>query len=89
MAGMSSEGLATVTAEWMSRANCRGTDLNVFFIEPGHDPCDAIAVCSNCDVAKECLKYAVDNGIAHGIWGGKTPRQRRLVYSSSRRWVTA
>lgn len=34
-------------------------------------------VCAPCLVKAECLAYAQDRGIAHGVWGGLTERERR------------
>jgi WhiB family redox-sensing transcriptional regulator len=34
-------------------------------------------VCRACPVRGECLAYAMDAPIDHGIWGGMTERERR------------
>lgn len=34
-------------------------------------------LCVRCTVRKECLSFAVENGIAHGMYGGKSPKERR------------
>lgn len=36
----------------------------------------AKSLCANCDVIDQCLKFAIDNNIQHGIWGGTTPEER-------------
>lgn len=36
----------------------------------------AQVICSGCPVRKECLDYAITEGIPHGIWAGTTPRMR-------------
>lgn len=41
-------------------------------------------VCSVCEVRERCLEYALDRGIelnrnTSGMWGGKTPRERRQI----------
>lgn len=34
------------------------------------------AICRSCIHETECLKYALEKQITHGIWGGKTPAER-------------
>jgi WhiB family redox-sensing transcriptional regulator len=37
------------------------------------------AICFSCIHEMECLKYALEKQIPHGIWGGKTPAERDAV----------
>jgi len=37
----------------------------------------AIKICKPCPVKGECLKFAMDENIEHGIYGGLTPTQRK------------
>ena len=37
----------------------------------------ARVMCIQCSVRKECLEFAVRNVIVHGMFGGKTPKDRR------------
>jgi len=63
---------------WVSRAACNGSSANFFptrMGEPG--VAEAMQICATCPVRIECLKYALNNSIAHGIWGGYTARGRR------------
>ena len=39
----------------------------------------ALRVCRRCDVAAQCLAYALRNNETRGIWGGKTPMQLRRM----------
>ncbi|MEU9662708.1 WhiB family transcriptional regulator [Streptomyces chartreusis] len=39
----------------------------------------AKAICTGCPVRTECLAYALDHRIEHGIWGGMTERERRSL----------
>lgn len=34
-------------------------------------------VCAGCPVRKECLRFAVENVITHGMYGGLMPKDRR------------
>lgn len=37
------------------------------------------AICASCIHSKECLKYALEKQITHGIWGGSSPAERDAV----------
>jgi WhiB family redox-sensing transcriptional regulator len=67
---------ALASAPWMSDALCVEYDDVEFFIERGHHADPAKTVCSRCIVRHECLNYALEHGIEHGIWGGASPRER-------------
>jgi len=64
---------------WMEFAACKGADPELFFAEKNYRASTAKAreYCRNCIVYKDCLKFAVDNKITHGIWGGLNPGQRK------------
>lgn len=40
---------------------------------------EAKAVCRGCPVRDECLAWALDTGECCGIWGGKTPVERKHI----------
>lgn len=66
---------------WAERANCTGTDPEVFY--PNHDTSPdakriALRVCANCPVQIDCYRAAQRNG-EWGIWGGTTQEQRRTA----------
>ena len=65
--------------DWAKEANCRGLEPKMFHTERGESTREAMAVCVGCVVVKECLHYALSNGIKYGIWGGKSERQRRIL----------
>jgi len=77
---------ARFAARWRELAACRSTDLGVFFPERGESAGPARQVCSACPVRQPCLDYAITNRITHGVWGGLTERERRVLRSS---WVRA
>lgn len=66
---------------WFADALCKGMNPNIFFPERGVSVNPAKKICSKCTVTHECLKYAIDNRIKEGIWGGKSERQRRAIRS--------
>jgi WhiB family redox-sensing transcriptional regulator len=71
-----------MNADWRHRAACRDEDPELFFpisdVGPGaRQTAQAKAVCARCPVREECLRYALDNGLDYGIFGGLTERERR------------
>jgi WhiB family redox-sensing transcriptional regulator len=64
--------------EWGAYAVCRGTAPDELFVE-GAAQNRAKTVCSGCLVRTECLAFALDRRIEHGIWGGMTERERRAL----------
>ena len=75
--------------DWRQRAACRDEDPELFFplseIGPGtHQVARAKAVCASCPVRAECLGYALDNGLDHGIFGGTTESERRTLRRRAR-----
>lgn len=73
---------------WHKAANCRG-QVQVFFGARFDSPrpsrkvrlaiMAAKEVCAGCPVRNLCLDYALDHDEDYGIWGGLTPRERRMV----------
>lgn len=66
-------------SSWRDKAACRGADSDVFFPERGESADPARQVCARCPVRQPCLVYAIDKGIAHGVWGGLAERERRVL----------
>ncbi|HEV7647286.1 MAG TPA: WhiB family transcriptional regulator [Actinophytocola sp.] len=76
--------------DWRHRAACRDTDPELFFpisaVGPGaRQAAEAKAVCARCPVREQCLRYALDNGLDHGVFGGTTERERRALTRRTRR----
>lgn len=70
--------------DWRDRAACRDVDPELFFPVtekgPGARQAEqAKAMCAGCPVRAECLRYALDNGLDHGIFGGTTETERRQL----------
>lgn len=73
--------------KWRERAACIGQDQEHFFAEGRGVATQyfyARCACFVCPVRKECLTYAVQNSIYHGIWGGLSYRER-LAYCRGER----
>ena len=61
---------------WMADALCREYPDVDFFADHA---AEALDVCRRCAVAGDCLMFALDERLDHGIWGGTTPRERRRL----------
>ncbi|MCU1430581.1 MAG: putative WhiB family transcriptional regulator [Actinomycetia bacterium] len=64
---------------WMLHAKCRGVKPADFFPSDGLGVESAQHVCKTCPVRVECLEYALENRIEHGVWGGASERERRRI----------
>jgi WhiB family redox-sensing transcriptional regulator len=66
--------------DWMRRAACKGQPDAVFF--PDHeddeqpDYTTARQICARCQVQAQCLGYALELNIRHGMFAGITPAER-------------
>jgi len=69
----------------MQRGKCREYPSEVFFPITGADTIIAQRICAECVVVSECLEYALDNHIEHGVWGGMSERERRGLQRARRR----
>lgn len=65
--------------EWLRKASCRGSDLSIdeFFPPPSKTLRKEVAeMCRNCSVRIECLKWAYDQDLTAGWFGGMSAGQR-------------
>jgi WhiB family redox-sensing transcriptional regulator len=62
--------------EWMAEALCAQIGTDDWFPEKGDNPKPAQRVCAACPVAAQCLRYALENRIRYGLWGGVPPKKR-------------
>ncbi|GAB3863220.1 hypothetical protein GCM10028801_30330 [Nocardioides maradonensis] len=73
---------AAAMPTWWGQANCGSTDPAAFFPEKGDvrtATLQALKVCKECPVSTQCLQWALDNNELHGIFGGTTPNDRRVL----------
>jgi WhiB family redox-sensing transcriptional regulator len=75
------EGTTRVSGDWIENGVCRATDAEDLFVE-GAAQNQAKTICFSCPVRTECLAYALEHRIEHGIWGGTTERERRGLQRS-------
>ncbi|MGH9222231.1 MAG: WhiB family transcriptional regulator [Acidimicrobiales bacterium] len=67
---------------WKEAAACKGEPASVFFPETEPAAAAAKAICARCPVSDLCLTVALRNGERHGVWGGKTERERARLRRS-------
>jgi WhiB family redox-sensing transcriptional regulator len=73
----------SVRRDWRTSAACRTADPDLFFPVSSLGPAQADiarakAVCSSCEVRRQCLQFALATHQIYGVWGGTTEEERRL-----------
>ena len=68
----------------LPEAACRDYQFpNVFFPESKKQEADCLpfvqSICNGCIERKECLEFALEQQIPHGIWAGTTPEMRKQM----------
>lgn len=77
--------------DWWQSAACVDEDPELFFpvgvAGPAAQAQQALAkeVCHRCPVMHQCLAYALDTGVTHGVWGGTDEEERRALRQRARR----
>jgi WhiB family transcriptional regulator, redox-sensing transcriptional regulator len=69
---------------WRNRSACIDEDPELFFPVGTTGPAleqteRAKAVCRGCDVASECLEWALETNQDAGVWGGLNEDERRAL----------
>ncbi len=65
--------------DWQDLGRCAESDPDLWFPDKGGPTREAKKVCRSCEVREECLAYALEHKILHGVWGGKSERERRRI----------
>ena len=78
----------------LPRAACRDEDPELFFPVGNTGPAliqaeAAKAVCRRCPEMAACLFWALESGQAHGVWGGASEDERRLLERRAARRAVA
>lgn len=70
--------LALEDQDWRSGAACGASgESELWFAVGALEHKKAKQICRQCPVRTQCLSYAMDEPVDHGIWGGLTERERR------------
>ena len=67
---------------WAVYSACREAEPEIFFASTRADERAALAVCSACAVADQCLEFAIETRERFGVWGGTNERERRRMLKS-------
>jgi WhiB family redox-sensing transcriptional regulator len=67
---------------WRDLAACAGMETHWWF--PNNAGTNWAAkrakdICDACPVQQECLDFALTHDVEYGIWGGRSPNERRLL----------
>lgn len=54
-------------------------NVDQFFPDRGESVRPSKQQCVGCTALSECLNFALDNNLKHGVWGGMSERQRRRI----------
>lgn len=79
--------MASMTTDfsWTTWAACKayfasGETTADWYADAATHACrEAVEICNSCPVQKRCLEHAMETDEAHGVWGGLTPAQRRML----------
>lgn len=64
--------------EWAADGLCKNHPTpEIWFPARGESTHEAKLICRMCPVQTECLQHAIRYGEKHGIWGGRSERERR------------
>ena len=72
---------------WRDDAACRNADPDLYFpigttgLALGQID-EAKRICQACPARTPCLAWALDQGVAAGVWGGATEDERRAMRRS-------
>ncbi len=75
--------------KWMAQGNCNNHPPETFFPSDGVGVEVAKEICADCPVKEQCLEYALDHRVDHGVWGGASERQRRRILKARRATAAA
>jgi WhiB family redox-sensing transcriptional regulator len=69
---------------WRKQAACRDTETDLFFPigrsnRTASQEAMAKLVCQRCEVASDCLAFALSHDCAYGVFGGTTEQERRAI----------
>lgn len=82
-------GASAEPFDWRALGLCAQTDPELFYPEKGQPSAPAKAVCRRCDVASQCLQWALEHEERFGVWGGTSESERAKLRRARRTIGTA
>jgi WhiB family transcriptional regulator, redox-sensing transcriptional regulator len=73
-----------ISTDWMVEGRCRAVPTGTMFPHDSTGVSIARKVCAPCPCREQCLEYALANRIGHGIWGGRSERERNQLLRTRR-----
>jgi WhiB family redox-sensing transcriptional regulator len=68
-----------IEQDWRVRGECSKRNPDMWFSTAGKNIKEAKRLCTMCSVRKQCLAFAVESSIPHGVWGGMSEVERRRL----------
>ena len=68
-----------IEQDWRTRGECVERNPDMWFSTAGKNVKEAKRLCRLCAVRRECLEFAVESSIPHGVWGGMSGIERRAL----------
>lgn len=78
---MPADDVTSDGSDWREGAACRSATVDFFDEGAEHE---AVAVCRTCPALRPCREFALAEGPPEGVWGGLTPRDRRVLVLRAR-----
>ncbi len=74
----------SASVNWRDDAACIHADPDLFFPVSATGSAlrqidEAKRICQSCPVRTPCLAWALEHGVAAGVWGGATEEERRAM----------
>lgn len=73
--------------KFFEKARCKNYSTDIFYPEkynqrkfPPKIYKSAKNICAKCPIQLQCLEYALENGEIFGVWGGKSPPERKTMF---------
>jgi WhiB family transcriptional regulator, redox-sensing transcriptional regulator len=76
---MCEQAASDAEPDWRDSALCAQVDPEVFYPDKGMTGKEAKRICQHCEVRVQCLEEAQRQRDDHGIWGGLSREERRLL----------